>query len=110
VNLRDQLIRWWIRRALKANNALELQEQIRIEWSNRFRRSYGNCSLGGKIRLSTKHWRKSSTDENRDTVMHECCHLIAMRNAGHDKHGEPWQQAMTNAGLDPHRIIPYIEV
>ena len=107
-------IREWIRFACEKNDAEELAQAIIVEFNPRFRRRMGDAcysvySYRARIRLSTPLWARASTEDRRETVIHETCHVIVKYRFDPfvPDHGVQWQTAMRNCGVEPlrfHRI------
>ena len=98
---KNNMVRQWISQACIDNNQLDLNSEIRFEWSTRLKSVYAWCwPVLKKIRFSLPRWEASSIEENRDTVIHEVCHIIA----GDAEHAGEWSEAMTRAGMNPKKF------
>jgi predicted SprT family Zn-dependent metalloprotease len=100
----NRKINQWIKEACEANGMPELTSQIKWEFNSRFTRRMGDAQPGTKhIRLSAPLWERADEDEQRNTVKHEVCHLIAPRllamvGKREDAHGAMWRACMRVAG------------
>jgi len=105
----DQQIREWIRFACERNDVPELAQMILVEFNTRFTRRLGDgmyspTRMAGRIRLSVPLWPRTSEEDQRNTVVHETCHIIAFYKDGNAApHGPEWRAAMRNCGIDPLR-------
>ncbi len=92
---------------------------IRVEWNGRFTRRMGDAqykaaSDTGTIRLSVPLWPRATTEQQRNTIIHEVCHVVNDRVAYKKSvetgrrmrasaHGYAWQTLMLRCGLTPRR-------
>jgi SprT protein len=109
--MEDQHIRSWIRFACDCNKVPELAQVILVEWNPRFTRrlgdaAYNSVTFRARIRLSSPLWPRTSSDDQRETVIHETCHIIVGYQHGFAAaaHGAEWKQAMKNCGVEPLRL------
>ena len=100
----------WVRLACERNEVAELAQAIVIEWNRRFTRRLGDAvfnpiTFQSKIRLSIPLWPRASSQDKRETVIHEACHIIVWHKFGLfvAPHGSEWRQAMRNCGVQPER-------
>jgi predicted SprT family Zn-dependent metalloprotease len=97
-------IRGLIEFACRACGVPELSSRIRLVWSGRFIARMGDARWDrrrgtGIVRLSRPLWPKASDEEQRETVIHETCHVIADSNYGRRQgHGPRWRQMMALCG------------
>lgn len=75
---------------------------------NRGRRRAGVCfypgpRMPGRIELSVHFCERNSTDEVRDTILHEIAHALAYAEYGHKGHGYPWKKVCLRIGARPER-------
>ena len=109
-------IREWIRFACECNGCPEIADNIRIVWSNRLKRSMGNCGrdrqsgLGRswRIKLSVPIFERAGSEERYKVIVHEACHAIDDYINGRmdpiaNGHGPKWQRIMRNCGIEPER-------
>jgi hypothetical protein len=97
---RDRMVQEWVRYACLRNGRPDLAIQIKIEWSSHLKRSYAWCWPSQlRMRISKHNWYHSTVEENKDTIIHETCHLIT----GEREHKGAWCEAMRMAGLDPKK-------
>jgi len=107
--LEDGRIREWVRYACERNGVPELAQAVVIEWSRRFTRRMGDAmyspiSFRARIRLSVPLWGRASEQDQRETVLHETCHVIVEFKFGRvAPHGSLWKEAMLNCGVKPIR-------
>jgi predicted SprT family Zn-dependent metalloprotease len=87
-------------------NGLRLKDfpKLQFVWSSRMYRTMGRALYAEqKITLSTVLFTVATEQQNRSTVIHEMCHLIAYKlygSAGRG-HGQAWKVCMVNAGETP---------
>jgi predicted SprT family Zn-dependent metalloprotease len=87
----------------------EIEDEIRLEWSNRLTSSMGVSIKkapvkGFTIRLSVKLFSRASHEEQINTVAHEACHVIdGIVNGWRAPHGETWEGFMRQAGYSSER-------
>ncbi|MFW6031576.1 MAG: SprT-like domain-containing protein [Myxococcota bacterium] len=112
---RQEAARWAIE-TIERLGAEELLDVLRIEWSTRMRTSIGRAAYGprrdgptiARIVLNARLWTRASDQERYETVVHEVCHLVAMRRAEREGrknpgHGPVWQGLMRQCGVEPKR-------
>ncbi len=105
----SQEIRSWIDFACECNNVPELKHKIDFSFNGRFTRKLGDATYRnerGKIRLSSPLWPRTSPEEQRATVIHEACHVVAFYNAWKkgvriQGHGIEWKDCMIRCNLTP---------
>jgi predicted SprT family Zn-dependent metalloprotease len=57
-----------------------------------------------RLRFSIPLWPRASEEERRETVIHECAHLVdGLRHGRPDGHGPHWKKIMVEAGFSPDR-------
>jgi SprT protein len=100
----------WICLACHQNEVPELAQAIVIEWNRRFTRRLGDAvfnpiTFQSKIRLSIPLWPRASSQDKRETVVHEAGHLIVWHKFGLvvKAHGSEWKAAMMNCEVEPLR-------
>lgn len=97
-------IRESIEAACRACGVPELSGRIRVSWSGRFVARMGDARWdtvrgAGLIRLSRPLWPQASPEEQRETVVHEACHVIAdYLYRGKQGHGPGWRRMMALCG------------
>lgn len=89
--------------------------KINLFWNKRFTSRLGDALYQKKIpghsfeyariRLSEPLWPKISKVEKDETVVHEVCHIVSMREAARagryiQKHGKEWKTLMRICGKD----------
>jgi predicted SprT family Zn-dependent metalloprotease len=107
VEMTNKTIRELIRFACECNRCPKVANLIRFEWSNRMTVTMGSVEgvAGGyHIKLSTKLFARVDEEDQRDTIIHETCHVIDgfLNNVGMS-HGEGWRECMRRTGLEPRR-------
>jgi SprT protein len=108
--MQDKWIRSLVFSACHHNDVPELAQAIVIEWNRRFTRRLGDAvfnpiTFQSKIRLSIPLWPRASSQDRRETVVHEACHLIVWHKFDQlvAPHGSEWKAAMKNCGVQPVR-------
>lgn len=113
------MIRCWIDFAFDRNDVSYLSNMIRVRWNKRFIRKfadagYGACPPRGQIRISPFIWERATTEQRRETIIHEACHIVAFHLHGPaiKPHGVEWKTAMANCEVEPVRChnIPLIGI
>jgi SprT protein len=105
----NKQIRRWIDKACDDNGVPELKYKIDFEFNAAFTRRLGDAvykprTKRGLIRLSTPLWSRATETDQRETVIHEACHVIVGYKFGNvQAHGKHWQQAMHNCGIEAER-------
>lgn len=96
-------VRSWIEFVCESCGVPELK-QTEFEFSNHMSKTMGIAFGNGKIKLSTKLFKRATETEKRNTVIHEMCHIVAWNKYGpHIKHhGKEWQGLMIACGLVPN--------
>lgn len=86
-----------------------------LEWSNRMTKAMGSAIIrkraakldGGPthiIKLSTKLFARATPEQQRQTVIHEACHIIdSLKNEKPMSHGSTWRACMRACGAAPER-------
>lgn len=102
-----QEIRDWTQFACDSCGCPELAAKIQIKFNNRFTRRMGDASAcGGRyvVRLSAPLWPRATKEQQRETVIHEACHIIDSYLHGQmNGHQRPWKMLMIRCGLQPER-------
>jgi SprT protein len=98
----------WIKEACEANEMPWLTNRISWEFNGRFTRRMGDaCLRTNRIRLSAPLWERAGAAEQKNTVKHEVCHLIAYKInnfiGSTEPHGKLWKACMIKAGEEPTR-------
>jgi predicted SprT family Zn-dependent metalloprotease len=81
---------------------------IRLEWSNRMTRAMGKVTAKMvnykyRIRLSTKLFALATPEQQRQTVIHEACHVLdRVINSCPMSHGPTWKACMVKCGVKPN--------
>lgn len=89
-----------------------LADKIRIEFNPRLTSCMGTARFSQKvIHLSLPLWRRATTKQRRDLIIHEACHLFAEHRCGSEirSHGAEWRYFMCKAGIEPsakHDVQP----
>jgi SprT protein len=86
----------------------KLNIPIQIEWKRRFTRKMADARLFpggfGRIRLSVPLWPRQGEAEQRNTIIHEVCHIIARsQNRFIKPHGSEWKRLMRQCGEKSER-------
>lgn len=96
--------------ALKSLNRSDLLPHVRLEWNNRYTRCMGTYAPNtGKIELSQKLFARATVEQQRQTIIHELCHMVVdwmTYRAGKPRvppHGALWKRQMVLCGLKPAR-------
>jgi len=96
-----------ISEACHANGMGELADSITFEFNSRFKSRMGDANpTTMKIRLSSVLFPRATTTKQRNTVIHEACHIIAYAKYGYHigrGHKEGWKACMRAAGEVPKR-------
>ena len=99
----------WIEFACGRNDVSYLTSLITVEWNNRFVRRIADATLfshplRGRIRIGPKIWQRADETQQRETIIHEACHIVAFHPCGLNikPHGAEWKQAMRKCDLDPN--------
>jgi SprT protein len=106
VQMTDKEIREAIKFACERNKVPEFSKQIRYEFNTRFRTKAGVAVYSKNlIKLSTEIFGQFSKDQQRETVIHEACHLIAKHKHGTGirAHGREWKETMIKCDLPANR-------
>jgi predicted SprT family Zn-dependent metalloprotease len=86
-------IQSWLNEACQKNEMPKLGTEIRVVFSRNMTRCLGMAFAKKKlIKLSEPLWDRANTEEKKQVVIHEACHIVAFI-----KH------AMLNAGVFPKR-------
>lgn len=104
-----QEIRAWIDFACDCNDTPELKHKIDFSFNGRFTRKMGFASYRGnrgKIQLSSPLWPRATAEEQRNTVIHEACHIVAFYIASKQgiriqAHGNEWKNCMIKCNIPP---------
>jgi SprT protein len=88
----------------------ELGSSVKIEFNNRFVSRMGDASyFKHRIRLSAPLWPRATSEERRQTIIHEACHIIAEhmfwtgKTKDNTSHGLCWKRCMLMCGVKPDR-------
>jgi SprT protein len=97
-------IRELIQFACDKNGRPDIAAKIKVEWSNRMTVTMGHVrrdksSDGFTIRLSTKLFARATPEQQRQTVIHEACHVIDALVNKEWGHGAGWKTVMRCAGV-----------
>lgn len=103
-------IRQWALDALTKIGREDLKGKLRIDWNTRYTRCMGTYSpTVGQIELSTQLFRRATTEQRKQTVVHELCHMVVDFSTRRvflpapPPHGTLWQRTMRLAGMVPTR-------
>ena len=102
-------VRELIQFACDANGRPDIADMIRVRWSNRMVRSMGIASKRSSeshytIKLSTPLFLRATEEQQRQTVIHEACHVIdSVVNKVRMSHGYSWQKCMRLCQVKPER-------
>lgn len=100
----DEQIRRTCRELIDPNAAHVLAGTITWSWNARLSRAIARAQLASaKIELSSRLFPLLPDHEQRDTVIHEVCHIVAhaLHGPGIAHHGREWRQLMVRAGGEP---------
>lgn len=110
-----QEIKNWVKFACEKNNVPDLADKITIRFNFRLTEKMGRawgefCHKHiNLIELSEPLWFLQSKEEQKETAIHEACHIIVdhiAKKNGQKRpkgHGQIWQKAMRNCGVKPER-------
>jgi predicted SprT family Zn-dependent metalloprotease len=99
----ETLIRSWIKEVCRRTGEPSLTNRIKIEWSNRLKKTAGLAYFNEKIiKLSISLFKRASWTEKYWLVAHEVSHLICG-----NFHNKRWKETMIKAGAEP-TIYHYI--
>jgi SprT protein len=93
-----------------------LIKETKVVWNTAFSATAGMArtrNYGNKIELAAKLWPHMSEEEQRNTIIHEACHVFANVNYRTNcKHGWRWKKAMLEMGIPAERChnIPVYEL
>jgi len=105
----------WMSEAFTKMGAPELIGTVPWNWNPRFTRAMGRAKgkynlLGGispaKMEFSPSLFRAATLQERRQTVYHECAHIVDYHNGTYrseSAHGYSWQRLMRKAGVPAKR-------
>ena len=103
----NEKIKSWIHEACLANNVPEYSKKITYSFSDRMSKTMGMAyPKDNYIVFSSRIWNKATIEQQKENVIHEACHLIAVHKYGQrgHGHGRPWQHCMKQAGFIPNRF------
>lgn len=113
-------IRQWIAFACDRCKCPELAHRIVHSFNHRLRRAVGLAKaffVNGvpdrlRIELATKRWRQLNDVGQRNTVIHEACHLIVFYTFGSNTpgHGCHWKWAMGRCDTPPDICLVDYEI
>lgn len=89
---------------IEPNAAHMFAERITWAWNARLSRAIARAQLASaRIELSSRLFPLLPDHEQRDTIIHEVCHIVAHAMHGPDiaHHGREWRQLMQKAGGEP---------
>jgi SprT protein len=77
---------------------------IKIEWKA-FTRKMGDASYAhNRVRFSSLLFPRASVEQQRNTAVHEACHIVCKHKYPHAKpHGREWKSLMRFCGEKPER-------
>lgn len=82
---------------------------LKIRWSNGYTRCMGRAKMNAaktffEVSFSVKLWERATPEQQRNTVIHEVCHIVCFVKCPHAKgHGIEWKKLMVEAGEIPLR-------
>ena len=89
-------------------NSEELSGNIKVIWNNRMTRAMGKATYKrnyfdgnghGLIHLSVPLFARASPEQQMETIVHELCHVVAIKQFGrHRYHGPIWKNFMWSCG------------
>jgi SprT protein len=87
-----------------------LGSSVKIEFNNKFDARMGDASyFEHRIRFSAPLWPRATSEERRQVIIHEACHIIAQhmfwtgKTKDNTSHGPCWKQCMLMCGVKPDR-------
>ena len=99
-------IRALIYKACNSNGVPELANKITFSFHKNMTRVFGLAyTLRLHIKFSIPLWERAEEHQRDDVIVHEACHIVAVRKYGHriGAHGTQWKKCMINAGHEPTR-------
>lgn len=84
---------------------------VKIRWSNAYTRVMGRAKTNKsrtefEVSFSDKLWDRATTEQKKNTVIHEVCHIVCfIRHPFAKAHGYEWKQLMLDVGGTPDRTI-----
>lgn len=97
-----------IQMACDRNGRPDIRGKIVLRWSGRMTRAMGKASKKARdhyytITLSDPLFERATIDEQKQTVVHEACHVIDAVISGRMSHGPTWKRTMRMAGVEAKR-------
>lgn len=91
--------------ACDKNGRPDIAAMITVSWSNRMTVTMGRVSRSRSenayaIKLSTKLFARATPEQQRQTVIHETCHVIDAVINREWGHGSGWKSVMRCAGVE----------
>lgn len=89
-----------------------LADRTTVIFNSRMTSCAGTAKSSNRtINLSLALWRRATTKQRRELIIHEACHIYAEHRCGPQikSHGAEWRYFMAKAGLEPnvhHRVEP----
>lgn len=95
-------LRAWAEHACERNQCPGLAARIKFEWHKRLVSTIGRANpASNAVQLSVPLFFRATPEQQRATVIHEVCHLVAWHLYQARGHGPRWQHCMVAAGLAP---------
>jgi predicted SprT family Zn-dependent metalloprotease len=113
-------IREWIEFACNSCECRELAEEIECSFNGRLRRYVGvawtvltnGVPQEPRIELSSYHWKRLNEVGQRNTVIHEACHIVCAWTFGQQElpHSAYWKWLMRRCDTEPDVAVQECEV
>lgn len=101
----DEVVNAWI---AEIYAKFSLPVDCTWKWNYRALRTAGKAfPVRREMQFSYKFFQRVDENEQRDTVVHEVCHLIAFKLYGDKGHKEGWKHCMLVCGHKPERCHKY---
>lgn len=113
---KEQKVKSWVREAFDALGINLRKYSVLIRFSNKMTRCAGTAEWRPAnwyinpedgdytITMSNPLWDRCDEAEQRDTAIHEACHVLDhIINGSMDGHGKGWEDCMRAVGLRPIR-------
>lgn len=98
----------WVLLACQSNGVPHLASSITYQWKNNLRITAGKAYCGANwFSLSRPLFERISKDEQRNTVIHEVCHLLDWHLNKNCGHGTTFYALMRNTGETPNTYHSY---
>ena len=102
----ETMIETYIRNTCVSNKLSHLQGDVHYNFRENFAENF-SCAFPEKmlIEISLTLWSTASEEEQRNIVIHECCHQLNFKVNGKQDHGKEWEKLMMGANEMPYRTF-----